>query len=398
MTIGSSSFSTLVHSIAVSTQMATQASWVSVLLRSADGDWYVTAADTRPDAPFMRLRHNGQVPKWLETEQAVIRSNDPFLSEQNIPFDEWDTALFKKSGTRLAAPVLNGDSLIGLIAVGKGVAGSRYPVSHLNFLKSMADMAGVAISGHSSMSRSNPREDHGDLILRRMAHDLKGPLATILTYLDLVRQNKRSNLSGDQLERLNKAGRSGRRLLNLLNDFVDFARLRAGSMGLDRSEFSLSSVIEEVSDVMTPGMDTHGQALRRSVPKSNVTIWADKARIIQVVSTLVSNASRYSPDDTPIDLEAWSEGSILRMRIVDRGRGMTEEQIQMAFEPFDPNRPSRRSESDQQDAGSGLGLVLARGMVHLHGGQIRIQSRPGEGTVAEFDMPVVLTGEKHEAA
>jgi signal transduction histidine kinase len=394
MTSGSQSFSSLVHSIAVSTQLAIQASWVAVLVRSDDGEWFVTAADTRPDAPFIRLLHNSQVPKWLEMEQAVLRSNHPFLDEPRVPFDEWDRALFRTFEAELAAPVMGEYGLLGLVVAGKGAAGSHYPVSHLNFFKSMADMAGMAVQGH--VEKAPSRRDDGDEILRRMAHDLKGPLATILTYIDLVRQNKAGNLNDDQVERLDKAGRSGRRLLKLLNDFVDFARLRAGSLGLERSEFELSSLMAEVTDSLEPGMDARGQRLRYTGQDDSVVLWADRARTVQIVSTLIANASRYSPDGVPVDVEAWPEGSVLHFRVLDRGRGMDDDQVRSVFEPFSQQQHSQRSEADQAETGSGLGLVLARGLIELHGGKIRVTSRVGEGTVAEFDLPVVLSGDKRK--
>ena len=390
---GSNSFSSLVHSIAMSAQTAIQSDWAAVLLRSEDGEWFTTSADTRADAPFIRLKHNSQVPKWLESQGAVLRAADPFLDETSVPFDEWDEALFTEHLTQLAAPIADESGLIGVLLAGPGVAGSVYPVSALNYLKSVSDVAGLAISGHVSSGKPMSHDDPGDQILRRMAHDMKGPLATVMSYLDLIRQNKTGNLTDDQITRINKAGRSGRRLLRLLNDFVDYARLRSGSMGLDRTEFELSSLAAEMTRELQPSLESRGQTLRCTTPSGSVTIWADHMRVTQIISTLVTNASRYSADGTPVDLEIWAEGNRLRVRVVDQGRGMSSEQLEKVFEPFDPGQPSRRSENDQAEAGSGLGLVLARGMVRLHGGELSLKSTTGKGTVAEVSMPVVLAGE-----
>lgn len=398
---GSNNFSLLVHSIALSAQSAIQSSWAAVLLRSEDGEWFVTCADTRPDAPFIKLRHNSQVPKWLESQGAVLRANDTFLQEPAVQFDEWDEALFKGSGVQLAAPIAGEQGLIGLLVAGKGVAGNVFPVSAMNYLKSVSDVAGLAVAEHSGRS-ANPDEGHvtDDQFIRRMAHDLKGPLSTVMTYLDLVRQNKPGNLTENQLTRIDKAGRSGRRLLRLLNDFVDFARLRSGTLGLDRTEFEVASMVAEVSDLTMPAIEARGQTLRCTVPSDQVTVWADRQRVVQVITSLVANASRYSTDSLPVDLEVWAEGNRLRVRVSDQGRGLSSEQVKKVFEPFDPDQPSRQSESDQTEAGSGLGLVLARELVELHGGDLTLQSKIGEGTVAEFGMPVVLGGEdlKTEAA
>ena len=216
----------------------------------------------------------------------------------------------------------------------------------------------------------------------------------------LARSSARTDWTEDQISRVNKAGRSGRRLLRLLNDFVDYARMRAGTVGLDRTEFDIADLAADMDRDLSPSLKARGQELRCTTSPTKSTIWADRMRLGQIVGSLVSNASRYSADDKPVDLEMWAEGNRLRIRVVDQGRGMSEEQLKSVFDPFDPAQPSSRSESDQEGAGSGLGLVLARGLVKLHGGDISLQSDPGRGTVAEVDMPVVLAGEgrKTEAA
>lgn len=397
MTDGSNSFSALVRNITLSVQSAMQTDWVAVLLRSDDGEWFVTSADTRQDAPFIRLRHNGQVPKWLEAQDAVLRAADPYRDEPAVQFDQWDDALFEEHNVQLAAPIRDGSNLIGVLLTGNGVAGGVFPVSALNYLKSLSDVAGLAVAGHAIVNNETDNGAKDDQLLRRMAHDLKGPLATVMTYLDLVRQNKPGNLTDDQLTRIDKANRSGRRLLRLLNDFVDFARLRSGSIGLERTEFELASLAGELSDQLEPSLSARKQTLRCTVSPNKATIWADRTRVAQTISVLVSNASRYSTDGLPIDLEMWAEGNRLRVRVIDQGRGMSEGQLAKVFEPFDPDQPSRRSESDQTEAGSGLGLVLARGLVRLHGGELTLQSSTGKGTVAEIDMPVVLAGESGQS-
>ncbi len=394
MSDGPNSFSDLVHGIAMSAQSAVQADWVAVLLPSEDGEWFVTSADTRADAPFIRFKHNSQVGKWLESQDAVLRSSDPFLDEPAVPFDEWDEAVFEEHGVALAAPVLRDGNLAGVLLAGSGVGGKAYPVSALNYLKSLSDMAGFAIAGRSpdtADKKSDGQPD--DQLFRRMAHDLKGPLATVMTYLDLLRQNKHGNLDDGQLRRIDKANRSGRRLLRLLNDFVDFARMRAGNIGLERSEFELSNMAAELLTELEPTLHARNQMLRCTLAPGKVTIWADHSRVLQIVSVLVSNASRYSADGLPVDLEMWSEGNRLRVRVIDQGSGMSDEQLEKVFEPFNLDQRSGGGEGDQAESGSGLGLVLARGLVRLHGGELTLNSTVGQGTVAEVDMPVVLAGD-----
>ena len=392
-------FSLLIRSVANSVQSAIQSSWAAVLLKSDDGEWFSTSADTRPDAPFIKLRHNSQIAKWLESQDGVLRASDPLLTTPSETFDEWDEALLEEHHVEIISPVNDGGILIGVIVAGEGVAGSAYPVSSLNYMKSISDVAGMAIAAHGSTALANKDKGQAnDQLIRRMAHDIKGPLATVMTYIDLLKQNKPGNLTDDQLVRLDKATRSGRRLHRLLEDFVDYQRLESGSLGLDRTEFELGSMAGAISDQFSVMVDNRDQELRVTTPSDPVTLWADRARTVQMVSALISNSSRYSSNGTPIDVEMWAEGNRFKVRVSDQGRGMSAEHLSRVFDPFDPNPPSRRSEDDQAETGSGLGLVLARGLAKLHGGKLSIQSSHGQGTVVEIEMPVVLAGESTDAA
>ena len=114
-------FSLLIRSVANSVQSAIQSSWAAVLLKSDDGEWFSTSADTRPDAPFIKLRHNSQIAKWLESQDGVLRASDPRLTTPSETFDEWDEALLEEHHVEIISPVNDGGILIGVIVAGEGV-------------------------------------------------------------------------------------------------------------------------------------------------------------------------------------------------------------------------------------------------------------------------------------
>ena len=146
--------SQVARSVAVATKSALQAEWVAVALAMGDADLLTTAADTREDAPFIRLPSKGLLGSWLRHEQAVFRCDDPALAKLRSTFSAAESSLFALHGATLVAPVVVEGALAGVIATGPGIAGSIYPVSHLNFLKSLSEMAGPMLAAFTDFQDS----------------------------------------------------------------------------------------------------------------------------------------------------------------------------------------------------------------------------------------------------
>ena len=146
--------SQVARSVAVATRSALQAEWATVALAMGDAGWLTTAADTREDAPFVRLPVQGLLGAWLRHEQAIFRHDDPALAGLRSSLSEAESSLFTLHGARLVAPVLVEGELAGVIATGPGIAGSIFPVSHLNFLKSLSEMAGPMLGAFTDFSDS----------------------------------------------------------------------------------------------------------------------------------------------------------------------------------------------------------------------------------------------------
>jgi hypothetical protein len=146
----------------------------------------------------------------------------------------------------------------------------------------------------------------------------------------------------------------------------------------------VAPLLYEVAENLSSIYREHRQRLEVSIEDDRVELFADRARVVQVATNLLSNASKYSPEDTQVDLRMLAGETHLTVEIEDHGIGIShEDQEQLFTEFFRANNQQTRAVP-----GTGLGLVIARSLIELHGGQMGLESEPGRGTVVRFTLPL----------
>jgi signal transduction histidine kinase len=223
--------------------------------------------------------------------------------------------------------------------------------------------------------------------LSTVSHELKTPLATILGFTDVLAANRQGNLTPRQVEQLGLIQRNGRRLGVLINDLVDVAGIQAGRFDIDPQEFDAVELLNEVARSFAPIVDARRQNLAVRFPAGSVRVSADRGRLAQVMANLLSNASKYSPEESQIDFEADVVGYRLMVMVRDRGAGIREADQRRLFTSFF----RARNEATRSAPGTGLGLVICKRIIDLHGGSIDVDSAEGAGTVMRFQVPGVVT-------
>ena len=139
-------------------------------------------------------------------------------------------------------------------------------------------------------------------------------------------------------------------------------------------------LIEECVGMMARQASSHGIEITTEVDSDLPSLHADRNRVLQVLQNLLENAVKFSPRGAPVHLSAKRAGDAVRFDVSDRGPGIEPDLLPFVFERF-------RKGSDRR-SGAGLGLAIARGIVQAHGGEITVESRPGEGTTFAFTIPV----------
>jgi PAS domain S-box-containing protein len=216
-----------------------------------------------------------------------------------------------------------------------------------------------------------------------VSHELRTPLTSIKGFVDLLFEFDVERLSADQVEFLTIVQSNVDRLVAIINDLLDISRIESGRLALDWSEFDLRQTIAEVVQSFQPQLATKRQQVTTvDLPPSLPFVLADRARVIQILTNLVSNAHKYSSDGSEIAVSAAADDRSLTIEVADTGIGMTAEELERLFDRFF----RARNRTTQEAGGTGLGMTITRSLVEAMGGQIDVTSRPGEGTSIRFTL------------
>lgn len=214
-----------------------------------------------------------------------------------------------------------------------------------------------------------------------VAHDLKNPLQSIRAYSSFVRDDK--PLPSEAVLRKGFAiiTKQTDRLNRQLEDLLDAARIQAGALEVEKRDVDLGELVNEVGALAELASDKH--RIELFVPES-LHVSGDATRLGQVLTNLLNNAVKYSPQGGCVRVRLTHEGNEARITVTDEGIGIDREHIKHLFEPFHRLEDART----RQIPGIGLGLATSRWIVEAHGGHIEVESEPGHGATFTVSLPM----------
>ncbi|MEE8046570.1 MAG: ATP-binding protein [Dehalococcoidia bacterium] len=218
--------------------------------------------------------------------------------------------------------------------------------------------------------------------LSTVSHELRTPLTSMLAFASLLKRNKDDNLTEKNLKHLDIIDKNGRRLNVLIQDLLDVSRMDMGNLALEPSEFDIIETVNDIADSFAPIYEAKLQTLHVDVQDGEQLIYADKNRIAQVLTNLLSNASKYSPESKRVWLSLATVDGHLEFEVKDEGFGISEENQKEMFTAF----YRVDTEENRSIEGTGLGLVIAKGIVEIHGGNMEMESTKGVGTTFRFQI------------
>ncbi len=220
------------------------------------------------------------------------------------------------------------------------------------------------------------------------SHQLRTPLTGIRWFTELLVKNKDKNLSPKQLDYLDQVNQSNQRMIKLVNDLLDVTHIETGrKFQIIKTEFSFNEIIQEVIKENIALIDSKKLVINNSVP-AKLKIFADRDKIKQVWQNLISNATKYTGENTAINLSLQEEKKLgLVFCVQDAGIGIPQEQQSQIFAKF-----FRASNASLQNSeGTGLGLYIAREIIRAHGGEMWFESKEQNGTSFFFSLPLIKT-------
>jgi signal transduction histidine kinase/CheY-like chemotaxis protein len=223
--------------------------------------------------------------------------------------------------------------------------------------------------------------------LARMSHELRTPLNAIIGYSEML-QEEAEDLGRDEfVPDLRKINGAGKHLLALINDILDLSKIEAGKMEVYLERLSVVGLVEDVVATIQPLVEKHHNRLVVECPESTGMINSDITKLRQILFNLLSNACKFTERGIirlSVERRDTKEGESIFFSIADSGIGLSPSEIEKVFEAF----MQADASTTRKHGGTGLGLAITRKFCEMMGGDIHVESQPGEGSTFTVRLPV----------
>ena len=225
-----------------------------------------------------------------------------------------------------------------------------------------------------------------DQFLAVMSHELRTPINAIMGYSDLLDLGVRGELNAEQKGMVGRVRETSRHLLGLINEVLDLAKIGAGRIDLVLVELDVATIVERAAQQILPMATAKGLSFTTTaISTTPGSVIADETRLTQIVINLLSNAVKFTQTGG-VTVRYGVVDDMVEIRVKDTGPGIPAEQRERIFEEF----YQVESGLSRSTGGTGLGLAIARRFAHLMGGDIRVESEPGEGSEFIVTLPVAV--------
>ncbi len=283
---------------------------------------------------------------------------------------------------RRVAPVRRENKVVALIVVERA---SPFAAHDVEFLARLADHAAIAVENARLYEAVKKANEAKSKFVSVVSHELRLPMTSIKGYTDLLRAAIAGPVNEQQQQFLNIIRSNVERMSVLVTDLSDISRVETGRLQLKLGAVNVAEAAQEASDSLKSQIEGKGQTLTLRLPADLPAVQADQARVQQILSNLLSNAHKYSSSGATLTLAAERAGSHLRVSVTDTGCGISAaDQAKLFSQFFRSDDPNVREQN-----GWGLGLHVTKLLVELQGGQMTVQSEPGQGSAFAFTLPLV---------
>jgi signal transduction histidine kinase len=332
------------------------------------------------DSPFVLL---DQLPA---VQQAL---NDEALAYEP---ETAGAGLLARTQSQVVLPVYRETAVIALLML-ESTQPNQWQPEQLEFLQRLGNHAAIAVANAHLVEAMRVANEAKSEFVSFVSHELKIPMTSIKGYADLLLSGNFGPINEAQTSFLGTIRNNVNRMNRLVSDLTDISRLESGQLHLETQPIQLVDVVAEVATSTRAQIEAKQQTLLLTVPDNLPDVWADRVRLAQILTNLVSNAYKYTPENGRITICAEEMNSVnedaevqpmVHVSVADTGLGIKDDEQKAIFNKF------FRGSDDAalQSPGTGLGLNITKNLVELHDGRIWFESKYREGTTFHFIIPV----------
>lgn len=223
-------------------------------------------------------------------------------------------------------------------------------------------------------------EQRKDDFLSIASHELKTPLTTVVGYMQMIHRLMPENASDKFKTVVAKTGNYVDRLNQLLSELLDVSRIQSGNIELHKELFDFDKMILDAIEGIQSASPGHQITIKG---KTGTPYYGDESHLIQVLTNLISNAIKYSPDSKLVEVHISRVSNFIKVSVKDHGMGMKEEELKKIFQRF-----YRVGEIQKNYPGMGIGLYICEQIIKNHQGTLWAESKPGTGALFSFTLPL----------
>ncbi len=352
----------------------TMLEWACRLGNAQTGFWGLLEG-VPPQISVTYQYQNRQLSRVAVLDTLFPQVSDALALGQARPFSTDEAQL-------LIVPVLREHKTIGALVLWRAGA-QPFSVEEQDLVERLAVRSAVAIENgqlYAAVQQANRAKSE---FVGVAAHELKTPMTSIAGYAELMVMQG-GNLTERQVEFLKRINATVKRMELLVSDLADVSRIESGHFFMNEIRTSVGEVIAAVKDTTLPEILHRGHTLIEDIEQDLPDMWVDYFRLVQVLTNLISNAYKYTPNGGVITLSAKRDGERIAFAVADSGIGLSAEAIRKLGTKF------WRSEDEytRSQPGTGLGFAITSSLVEQMGSAIHIESAPGKGSRFSFSVAI----------